>query len=330
MQYASRVRNPLQSNPMDAPLATHPRPHLALSTIVGILTTIIAISAYLVAANFWNFWPYGAQDGVPCTMEAKICPDGTGVGRTGPNCEFAACSGEIIYTNDQYGFSVALPASWQEYTIVSGTREIRDVSTGSVVTTAPTISIRHPLWTETKPRQDIPIDIYTLPQWDKITGEQYSVGAAPIPPSELARNSRYVFALPARYNYAFPEGFEEVERILTAKPVSAFERFKWQTVQSGISGIVLTGPTCPVVRVNDPSCNDKPYQGNFIIKDVAGMREIARFSTDSNGRFLVYLAPGEYSIEPAQPIGLGAQAQLVEVSAGIMSDITLTFDTGIR
>lgn len=29
--------------------------------------------------------------GVACTMEAKICPDGSAVGRTGPNCEFAAC-----------------------------------------------------------------------------------------------------------------------------------------------------------------------------------------------------------------------------------------------
>jgi len=27
-----------------------------------------------------------------CTQEAKICPDGTAVGRTGPNCEFASCS----------------------------------------------------------------------------------------------------------------------------------------------------------------------------------------------------------------------------------------------
>jgi hypothetical protein len=26
-----------------------------------------------------------------CTTDAKICPDGTAVGRTGPNCEFAAC-----------------------------------------------------------------------------------------------------------------------------------------------------------------------------------------------------------------------------------------------
>lgn len=31
---------------------------------------------------------------VACTMEAKICPDGSAVGRKGPNCEFAACPGE--------------------------------------------------------------------------------------------------------------------------------------------------------------------------------------------------------------------------------------------
>lgn len=28
---------------------------------------------------------------VACTMEAKICPDGSAVGRSGPNCEFAPC-----------------------------------------------------------------------------------------------------------------------------------------------------------------------------------------------------------------------------------------------
>ncbi len=29
--------------------------------------------------------------GVMCTMEAKICPDGSSVGRSGPKCEFAPC-----------------------------------------------------------------------------------------------------------------------------------------------------------------------------------------------------------------------------------------------
>lgn len=26
-----------------------------------------------------------------CTMEAKICPDGSSVGRQGPNCDFSPC-----------------------------------------------------------------------------------------------------------------------------------------------------------------------------------------------------------------------------------------------
>lgn len=33
----------------------------------------------------------GWTDGVVCTMEAKECPDGSYVGRTGPRCEFAPC-----------------------------------------------------------------------------------------------------------------------------------------------------------------------------------------------------------------------------------------------
>ena len=30
---------------------------------------------------------------VNCTMDVKVCPDGSSVGRTGPNCEFV-CPGE--------------------------------------------------------------------------------------------------------------------------------------------------------------------------------------------------------------------------------------------
>lgn len=31
------------------------------------------------------------QNQTACTMEAKVCPDGSSVGRTGPNCEFTEC-----------------------------------------------------------------------------------------------------------------------------------------------------------------------------------------------------------------------------------------------
>lgn len=32
-------------------------------------------------------------NGTACTMEAKLCPDGSYVSRIGPNCEFAPCPG---------------------------------------------------------------------------------------------------------------------------------------------------------------------------------------------------------------------------------------------
>ena len=40
---------------------------------------------------------------VACTQEAKICPDGSAVSRTGPNCEFAQCP---VIAEDNYSFSV--------------------------------------------------------------------------------------------------------------------------------------------------------------------------------------------------------------------------------
>lgn len=35
----------------------------------------------------------GGVEVVACTMDAKQCPDGSYVGRTGPQCEFAPCPG---------------------------------------------------------------------------------------------------------------------------------------------------------------------------------------------------------------------------------------------
>jgi len=46
-----------------------------------------------------------------CTMEAKICPDGTSVGRTGPSCAFAPCLLPNVEMVD-VGVSFMLPAGY--------------------------------------------------------------------------------------------------------------------------------------------------------------------------------------------------------------------------
>ena len=127
----------------------------------------------------------------------------------------------IEYRNTEYGFSFTLPASWTGYTIITAQWQgLAAVPSGeAVVEQGPIISIRHPLWTSANPRQDIPIMVFTLAQWNSLQQGNFHIGAAPIGPSELGRNAHYVFALPARYNYAFPTGFEEVETILEGHPL---------------------------------------------------------------------------------------------------------------
>jgi hypothetical protein len=134
----------------------------------------------------------------------------------------------IEYQNTQYGFDFSLPDSWRGYTIVTDRWEGLSISDGpaigdsKIVERGPLISIRHPEWTEQDKRQDIPIMIFTRSQWNALQKEKFHIGAAPIGPTELGRNNKYVFALPARYNFAFPTGFEEVQEILEGKPLQPF------------------------------------------------------------------------------------------------------------
>jgi hypothetical protein len=137
----------------------------------------------------------------------------------------ADVSSSIIYKNSQYGFTFTLPSSWSGYKIVKTSWQGNSInSTGAekIVETGPILSIRSPQWTSKNPRQDIPIMIYTLKQWDMLQQEKFSVSAAPIPPSEIGHNSKFVFAIPARYNFAFLPGYQEVETILNNHPLQTF------------------------------------------------------------------------------------------------------------
>ncbi len=127
----------------------------------------------------------------------------------------------ITYSNTLYGFTFTLPLDWQGYTVLNNSWSGIAPTSGKTVQSGSLILIRNPKWTAAKKYQDIPIMVFTIGQWDSLIREEYSVGAAPIPPSELARNAQFVFALPARYNYAFPEGYQEVDQILQGKPLQA-------------------------------------------------------------------------------------------------------------
>ena len=137
------------------------------------------------------------------------------------------------YRNDKDGFAGVLPESWRGYQTTESQGDIYDVGgvrSPYIVGHFPLIKIAHPLSTKENPRQDIPVMVFTVEQWAHVgsqtSSDQWSVGAAPIPPSLLGQNSNYVFALPARYNYAFLAGYEEVQKILDSHPLTVFEPTK--------------------------------------------------------------------------------------------------------
>lgn len=52
--------------------------------VVLIIILVIATLMYIISG-------YSKANQIACTFEAKICPDGSTVGRSGPKCEFAPC-----------------------------------------------------------------------------------------------------------------------------------------------------------------------------------------------------------------------------------------------
>lgn len=62
-----------------------------------IIVVAVAIFSGMIAYYFTNI---NNENNVDCTLEAKQCPDGSHVGRSGPNCEFEKCS-ESATTTDQ-------------------------------------------------------------------------------------------------------------------------------------------------------------------------------------------------------------------------------------
>lgn len=52
---------------------------------------LIVLLVVLTGAWFGLRFLIGGEEPVACTMEAKLCPDGSYVGRIGPDCEFEFC-----------------------------------------------------------------------------------------------------------------------------------------------------------------------------------------------------------------------------------------------
>ncbi|MES2225438.1 MAG: hypothetical protein V4480_01335 [Patescibacteria group bacterium] len=78
---------------------------------LAVLLLIIGIAGFLYRNTLEAPTRGTNSQAMACTAEAKVCPDGSSVGRTGPSCAFAACPLPSVEL-PQIGIFFALPTGY--------------------------------------------------------------------------------------------------------------------------------------------------------------------------------------------------------------------------
>ena len=162
-----------------------------------------------------TYWLIGAFVIIVAIIFFVLYPIGKKVVPTGPD------NTAITYTNTDYGFTFSLPNDWNGYSIVKNVwngNVLKDIASPI----GPKILVRNPKWTQSAPYEDMPILVFTISQWNSYIAGDFAVSAAPIQATELARNNKYVFALPPRWDFDYSLGFKEAEDIIGGRPLHAF------------------------------------------------------------------------------------------------------------
>jgi len=126
--------------------------------------------------------------------------------------------GPVLYQNAQYNFKFYLPANWQGYSVLAqqwtGQAYLPDLNKAVETEHGPTIVLRNPQWTAGNPWQDIPILVFTRKQWKANRKGRFSTDADGFE-SEIAHNSKYVFAIWNLFNWdESVKGAREAEGIV--------------------------------------------------------------------------------------------------------------------
>jgi hypothetical protein len=99
-------------------------------------------------------------------------------------------------------------------------------------------------------------------------------------------------------------------------------------VDSGLTGRVLLGPTCPVERIGH-RC-ERPYQTSVAVYTLGPRQYIRTFRSAADGRFRVVLPAGRYRLIGTRSGPPDLRPVLVTVQLHRFTKIRIVFDTGIR
>jgi hypothetical protein len=245
-------------------------------------------------------------------MDAKLCPDGSYVGRSGPDCEFAACPAtstqDATPLTAHFGEQVsALGVHLTPLTLLEDSRCPVDVQCIQAGTVRIQATLTSGLGTA---NQEFKLGQTITTEAESIT----LVNVVPVKKAGTAvKTSDYVFT------------FSITKRASnTGAGVAPYT--------SGIQGTVLLGPTCPVERMPpDPSCADKPYATTIVVHHAGASAVFATATSDATGAFKISLPPGSYTLTAGSGSMLPRCASVnAEVAPTGYVTAHISCDTGIR
>lgn len=261
----------------------------------------VALVAVVGGLWFMNSTPVEAPVGQVCTMDAKLCPDGSYVSRSGPNCEFAQCPAPSAN-----GISIGSQTTINGTTI--GVLELLEDSRCPVdvqCIQAGTVRVRASIDSYNKDFT------FTLLK-SQVVGN-VTITLASVVPAQ--KNSKQTVQL-SDYRFTFT-----VVPVVTTTPSN-----------SGVRGTVMLGPTCPVMRdPPDPQCADKPYATTIQVSRKGSSSVFATGKSNADGTFQFSLPPGAYTLSASGGTVL-PRCSPTETTVGQSGYVTVNIscDTGIR
>lgn len=105
------------------------------------------------------------------------------------------------------------------------------------------------------------------------------------------------------------------------------------TSATGLTGTTYIGPVCPTQKIERPDeCSTKPISIEVVIKSSDGKNEVARFTSDSEGKYRVNLVPGTYLLtqDPSKSTPPTMLEKSVTIEEGKFTAADIFFDSGIR
>lgn len=295
------------------------------NTIIYILVLILLVIGGVFAFEYYKSKMYNdtLQNQVVCTMDAKVCPDGSYVGRAGPQCEFVDCPVFIATTTTATATTTTTVTSIN----VAGTvAKLGETVTVDGVSITPISIIEE---------SRCPTDVQCI-QAGAITIKAKLVRGNNIQEMSLKLDTPTSFDTKVvTLNDAIPKPNTKV----TLK--DSDYRFSFNVKDSiplkgtGIlKGNVSISPICPVEKIDNP-CSPTPAMyaaAKIYIYTIDKKTLVTTITPDNMGNFLTTLAKGGYFIDMTrQPVGsISGVPRTVYILDGKTNMISIKVDTGIR